>query len=450
MAVHIASSGVRKGGFTRLRARGEGLAGRAGWGLADQALSSLTNFALVIMAAHESTPRAFGLFALIFATFSIALGSCRAICCEPLAVRYSNESVLNWRTGASMATGAAVVVGALIGVVCALVGLVLGGQVRDLLVILGISLPGLLLQDAWRYSFFAAGSGIRAFFNDAVYALLLLPAIIISMTNGHLSLEVLLALWGGSAAVAAVVGIFQSGLLPRPSRCVSWWRRQSDLAPRYLAEFVSLTGEGQVMLYAIALVTSLSAVAAVRGGLLLLGPINIVGFGAILAGVPEAVRLLERDPRKLILASGVVSGALVALTMLWAGLVLLIPTHIGVSAIGTVWYTARPLVVPLALCLVALGVVMGAVISLRALAAARRSMRARLLVSPVVLCSGLIGAALAGAPGAAWGLVVGNSFAAVVFWYHLVHAIPEHRALQPVSKVGAAPMRIAGPAVQPS
>lgn len=450
MPVHAASPGVRKGGRTRLRIPRGGLARRAGWGLADQALSSLTNFALVIVAAHGSTPRAFGLFALIFATFSIALGACRAVCCEPLAVRFSNESKLAWRSGASMATGAAIVIGVLIGVACITIGLVIGGAARGPLVILGFSLPGLLLQDAWRYAFFADGSGQRAFANDAVYAILLLPAIAVLMTRGHVGLGVLLALWGGGAAVAAVFGVFQSRLLPRPLLCLSWWRRQSDLAPRYLAEFVSLTGEGQLMLYAIALVTSLSAVAAVRGGLLLLGPINIIGFGAILAGVPEAVRLLERDPRKLILASVVVSAGLATLTVLWAAVVLLIPSQLGVSAIGTVWYTARPLVVPLALCLVALGVVMSAVISLRALAAARRSMRARLLVSPVVLCSGLIGAALAGAPGAAWGLVIGNSFAAVVFWYHLVHAIPEHRASQPAGKVAAAPMRMAGPAVQPS
>jgi hypothetical protein len=91
----------------------------------------------------------------------------------------------------------------------------------------------------------------------------------------------------------------------------------------------------------------------------------------------------------------------------------------------------------------------GAIISLRALAAARRSLRARLLVSPVILCCGLIGAALGQAPGVAWGFVIGNSFAAVVFWYHLVHAIPEHRA-QMSSKTAPAPMLIAGPAIQTS
>ncbi len=426
------------------------LAKRAGWGLADQALSSLTNFALTIVVAHESSPRTFGLFALVFATFSIALGACRAICCEPLVVRYSSVSSSQWRVGASMATGTAIAIAMIIGVVCVAIGSTIGGQAGGLLVILGLSLPGLLLQDAWRYAFFAAGRGVRAFVNDGVYALLLLSATAVLMTQGHVGVEQLLALWGGSATVAAIFGIWQARLVPNPFRSLAWWRRHSDLAPRYLVEFIGLTGEAQVMFYGMAAVTSLAAVAAVRGGLLLLGPINILGFGALLAGVPEAVRLLDRGPRRLIVLSGIVSGGLAILTLFWASLILLLPSQLGVSAIGPVWHTARPLVLPLALGLAALGVVMGAVISLRALAAARRSLRARLLVSPVILAICLIGAALYGASGTAWGLVIGNSFAAVVFWYHLVRATSEHRVSQRSSTGAPVPRTMAGAATQPS
>jgi hypothetical protein len=114
-----------------------------------------------------------------------------------------------------------------------------------------------------------------------------------------------------------------------------------------------------------------------------------------------------------------------------------------------VWHTARPLVLPLALALAALGGVMGAVISLRAMAAARRSLRARLLVSPVILLTGMGGAALYGASGAAWGLVLGNTFAAVVFWYHLLHATSEHAVSQP-SRGGRVPRMMPGAAAQPS
>lgn len=426
------------------------IARRAGWGLADQALSSLTNFALAIVVAHESAPHTFGLFALVFATFSIALGACRAVCCEPLAVRFSNVSSCDWRTGASMATGSAITVGTIIGLACVVTGSAVGGQAGDLFLILGLSLPGLLLQDAWRYAFFAAGSGARAFLNDAVCAFLLLAAIAVLIAQGHATVEWLLAAWGGSAAVGAILGAWQGKLKPCPLQCVAWWRRQSDLAPRFLAEFVGLTGEAQLMLYGIAVVTSLAAVAAVRGAMLLLGPINILALGALLAGVPAAVRLLERDSRRLMVASGIVSAGLAVVTLVWATLILLLPSRLGVSLIGPVWHTARPLVAPLALATAALGVLVGAAMSLRALAAARRSLRARLLVSPVILCSGLIGAALHGASGAAWGLAIGNGFAAGVFWYHLVHAVSEHGLGQRSSAGEPARGMNVGTAAQPS
>jgi hypothetical protein len=128
----------------------------------------------------------------------------------------------------------------------------------------------------------------------------------------------------------------------------------------------------------------------------------------------------------------------------------MLPSQFWISAVGPVWHTARPLILPLALGLAALGVMMGAVISLRALAAARRSLRARLLVSPVILVAGMSGAALSGASGAAWGLVLGNTFAAIVFWYHLLHAISEHGISQQSGADGRVPRMMPSAATQPS
>lgn len=414
--------------WTRLRSGRGGLARRAGWGVADQALASLTNFALVVVVARQSTPTAFGLFALVFATYSIALGCCRAICSEPLAVRFSHVSSSAWREGAALATGSAVAVGMLAGALCATIGLAAGGQAQGLFLILGVSLPGLLLQDTWRYAFFADRRGPQAFVNDAMYALILLPGIVALVLAGHADAQALLALWGGAALVAAVFGMRQARLVPHPSSVGVWWRRQADLAPRYVAEFIAVTGDAQLVLYGVAALTSLGAVAALRGGLLLLGPLNILVFGATLSALPEAVRLLRLAPKRLIVASGLIASALAVLTLLWAGLLLALPSSVGKSIIGPVWNDARPVILPLAICGAALGVVVGAVIGLRALAAVRRSLRARLTVSPIIFASALVGAAMGGAVGAAWGLAVGQTIAAIVFWYHLTCAVFEHGA----------------------
>ncbi len=400
---------------------------RVGWGLADQALSSLTNFALVAIVAHESSPREFGLFALVFATYSIALGCCRAVCSEPLVVRYSDVFAHSWESSVALATGAAVAVGSLIGAICVSVGVMLGGQAAELFVVLGLMLPGLLLQDTWRYSFFAAKRGSSAFVNDATCALVLLPSIAALLATGHVSAVTALALWGGSAMVGALTGMAQTKLLPNPFSVSSWWRHVSDLALRYLGEFMAVAGESQIALYGFAVITSLAAVAAIRGGLLLLSPLNVIVFGATVSGIPEAVRLLKSGVNRLMIACVMISACLVLLSVLWAGALLIVPSSLGASTVGPVWHTARPLILPLAIGAAALGVVIGAAIGLRALEAPRRSLRARLIVSPVILGAGLLGAATHGAPGGAWGLAIGQSFAAIVFWYHFIDAVADRR-----------------------
>jgi hypothetical protein len=288
---------------------------------------------------------------------------------------------------------------------------------------LGISLPGLLLQDAWRYSFFAAGSGIRAFFNDAVYALLLLPMLVALVASGNFSVSLAIALWGGAALLAALVGIGQAKLLPKPLEISAWWRGQADLAPRYLGEFAAVAGESQVVLYGIAVISSLAAVAAIRGGLLLLGPLNILVFGATMSGVPEAVRLLRFGTSHLIAVCVAISASLVTLTAAWAAALLIVPSSLGASLVGPVWHSARPLIPALAIGTAALGVVIGGAIGLRALEAAPRGLRTRLIVSPIILCCALGGAVFDGALGGAWGLAIGQSVAAIVFWHQFMRAV---------------------------
>jgi len=45
-------------------------------------------------------------------------------------------------------------------------------------VALGVVLPAMLLQDSWRFAFFAAGRGSRAFLNDVCWTIALVPALI--------------------------------------------------------------------------------------------------------------------------------------------------------------------------------------------------------------------------------------------------------------------------------
>src|SRR5262245_46435254 len=100
---------------------------RAGWGVADQGLSSLTNFLLGVLVARATNPADFGAFSLVFATYAIALNVPRALASEPMTVRYSASHDEVWRRGAAASTGTSVTIGVVLGAGCLAVGAVGGG-----------------------------------------------------------------------------------------------------------------------------------------------------------------------------------------------------------------------------------------------------------------------------------------------------------------------------------
>lgn len=75
-------------------------------------------------------------------------------------------------------------------------GLLVGGDLGHAFVALAVVLPAVLLQDAWRFAFFAAGDGRKAFVNDAVWGVALVPALILATAPGS-EFGFLLA-WGAS------------------------------------------------------------------------------------------------------------------------------------------------------------------------------------------------------------------------------------------------------------
>ena len=112
----------------------------------------------------------FGAFSLAFAAYLIAVNMIRAFPMQPLAIRYSTVPVDAWRRGTAAALGTVFLVGIVAGVAFVLLGLIVRGAIGPAFVALGLTLPGLLLQDGWRSAFFAGGKGSKAFQNDLVWA----------------------------------------------------------------------------------------------------------------------------------------------------------------------------------------------------------------------------------------------------------------------------------------
>src|SRR5829696_5942351 len=155
---------------------------RLGWGIADQAISSISNLALGIVVARSLGAADFGAFSLAWVTYGVILNLSRGLATDPLTVRYSGPPDERWRSAVGRAASTATALGLAVGAVCVVVGLAIGGLVGSSFAALGLTLPGLLLQDSWRIAFFAAGKGQRAFANDFVWAVSLMPAMLIAGT----------------------------------------------------------------------------------------------------------------------------------------------------------------------------------------------------------------------------------------------------------------------------
>ena len=103
-----------------------GAAREALWGVGDQALSSVTNFAVAVVVARNVSTAEFGAFTLAFAAYLIILTISRAVTTEPLTIRYSTAGLEGWRSGTTRAVGGAVLFGVGSGAAVTVVGFVIG------------------------------------------------------------------------------------------------------------------------------------------------------------------------------------------------------------------------------------------------------------------------------------------------------------------------------------
>jgi O-antigen/teichoic acid export membrane protein len=406
------------------------LAGRAGWGLADQALSSLTNFAVGVFVARELGVAEFGAFGLAFATYLFALNASRGLATDPLVVRFSAASAASLRQATAAATATALAVGTVVGAGCVLAGLLLHGAVGSAFLALGLMLPGLLLQDSWRYAFFAAGKGWAAFLNDLVWALLLGPLLAAVIVSEHVHVQWFVLAWGAAAAVAGLVGAAQGKVLPRPSLVGQWYRTHRDLGLRYLGENMGYSVASQQRLYGLGAIAGLAAVGGLRGAELLLGPVNLVimGIGSLVA-IPEAAKLVNRGDMSRLRRFMIALGAMLAVAVvLWGVVVGVLLDWLGPRLLGETWRAAAALLLPTIAMMALLGVWSAAWTGLRAMGAARRSLRAQLFGASAFLAGALAGAVVAGAAGAAWGSAAGNLVACCVWWRQFGLAIREFQS----------------------
>ena len=157
---------------------------------------------------------------------------------------------------------------------------VLGGAAKFAFLALGLTLPALLLQDSWRFSFFALGRGVQAFLNDLVWAVALIPALVLLRATRAQNVFWFIFAWGAAAAVAAGVGLLQARVAPRLSDVIKWLSQHRDLGYRYLAENTANSGAGQLLMFSLSLILGLAAVGYIQAAnTLMVGPVMVLFMG---------------------------------------------------------------------------------------------------------------------------------------------------------------------------
>lgn len=430
---------------------------RIGVGVIDQGLYSAANFALTVVVARATTPREFGLFALVQATYLVVVAVSRGLTSETFVVRYSRDeatrAVARWRWGASAAGGTSTAVGVLVGLVLVLVGLLAlddGGTV----VAFGVLLPGLVVQDFYRFAALALGRPGYALLNDAVTVAVQFGVSGVLIATGHATAVTLVVAWGGAAWIGALVGVALLHVPPRPDRVVAWFAQHRDLALRYAADDVA-SQSSQVSGYVVAGVDGLSDAGALRAAQTVFNPPSIANMSVMVAVTPELVRVLHRSPRRMRRLVGYLALSQVAFALLWAAAALLAPTSVGRALFGSTWVGAHPLLPLLAVAQIGIGLRVGPMAGLRALGDGRRTLRARLYVTGLMWVATIGAALLDGAHGVAVAMAVANPVQAGIWWWQyrigmaafvagdgdpLVDTDPYAAAAGPQAPAGARPL----------
>lgn len=413
-----------------------------GWGVADQAVSSLSNFALNIYIARALGAEQYGSFAIVFVTYAFALNASRGLVTDPLMVRFSHVDRRTWRRVVASCTGTTISVGLVLGAAVLVVAAVLGGSLGFGFVALAVALPGLLLQDGWRFAFFACGRGSQAFLNDLIWLALLIPALI-GLQRAHVTnvFWSLLA-WGGAATAAAAIGVVQAGVVPRVAQTRQWLSQQRDLGVRYMVEGMTYSASSQLRTYGIGLLLGLAAVGYIQAASTLMAAFVVLVTGTGLILLPQATRIWRDVAQRLVRFCAVISLAYTISAALWGAMLLIaLPRGLGQWLLGPIWQPTYPLVLPTAVGVMGFCVAAGAGTGLKGAGAARHSLRAAVVTSIMYVLFSLAGAVTGGTLGAVWGTAVAMWCGGLVYWWQFVVALRESG--DPVSRSPAPGRRVA-------
>ena len=384
---------------------------RGGLVFADQAVSSLTNGLVGIVAARVLGPEGLGSVARALAVAYMAMSLHRAISGEPMLVFGT--------TNASGSLAATLAVGAFAAVVTGAAAISLGDGA---LAALALGLVAVLVQDWGRYAFFAGGRPGWALLSDLLWLAVQSVGLTAAAAAGLLSAWGILAAWGAGGLAGAVLALVLLGPRPRPVALPLWLRATKGLSGGTTAQVLLSQGAGQVSILAISAVAGLGALGGLRAAQLLLSPATLALAALTPLLLPDLGGDGGLDPSRVRRRAGLASTLGASIVLGYFGVVLLWPQAFTLI-FGEPFGVYGALVPFAGLAALAQGVAVGPGLGVRALGEGKAVFLTQATAVGVGMPVTIVAAARWGAAGAAAGLAAQSAVLCLASWLTYLGAV---------------------------
>lgn len=370
--------------------------------LADQVLSSGTNFLAVVVVARMATPRQFGIFSIFLVTFFVVVGFNRS-------VPHSIAMTMEWED--ERARSGYFFLPPLAGGLLATAALVVTFAILDPTWLpLSLLLLPMLLQDAVRIHAYAVQKPQVALLSDAVWLVVVIAGFTLASTAPGAG-----AVWGLGGLCALLV--------TRPWRIRMRVQRRPIRANVVSAalEYATLTGLGFLTPLLASPIISVVGVGALQGTNVIRGPIILLVQGLLfhrMAGAPISLRTCVREAVRL-------SCTILAATLVCIPALYFLRDVYGPRLLGATWPQVEPLVPPALLTLVLGSVAFGPATVARKMGRFALSAKLQGAVAPLFVALPLAAAAAAGTRGFLYASAAAYAVLALTWWMVLLRVAAE-------------------------
>jgi len=374
--------------------------------VADQGVSSLSNFTTGLIIARLSGPAEFGRYMLVFTIWVIVVGIHRAVITDPIIVSARDTDA--GRSVMAKGLGAELVLGVVVSAVVAVGGLaallVAGSDTGRLMVAVAPWFVSLLVQDYWRSMAFQQRRPGFALANDTLFAIVQFATVGAFWALNRTSATWIIAAWGIGATAGGIVGL---RLCPGIKAIGHSRRFMADLWPTsrwMLADFVTGFFSQQAYLVFVYVLLSQVDYGGLRAATLLMGPSVVIFHAGANVGLPEAARrLVASDPLSLRRFASRLTAITLAAIVAYGALVTIFGRLLLRALFGPEFQRFDLLVTLAALQSVFFVSVFGQATALKAAGKMRSLWRTRVAASVASLTTTVVLVGRLDAAGAAWG-----------------------------------------------